>query len=204
MATYKVVAGIGTAVAKFLDLTFQQDSSQPNSSWNGSDLVGKLHFQLVSSSQLETEDSQPLDKVVSLFLHRITLNDHQRGPAQLPSSPTRRSILNLDLHYLITYWGTDPSDEQLVLAWVMQQLQMNPILDRSLLPDDLQVSADETMQITPSNLSLEDIMRIWDAIGPKYRLSLAYNVRAVRIDVDQNAGQPVVGRRYQYESMVEA
>lgn len=195
MANFKIVAGIGTAVAQFLDLTFQQD---PN--WTGSALNGNLHFQLISSSKLEGD---PLDKLVSLFLHRITLNDHMRGPAQLPSVPTRRSVLNLELHYLITYWGTDPSDEQQVLAWVMQQLQQNPILDKALLPAELDMSADETVQITPANLSLEDIMRIWDAIGPKYRLSLAYSVRGVRIDVDQTAGLPVVARRHQYESTVE-
>jgi hypothetical protein len=199
MANYKAVAGVGNAIAKFLELSFQQDPS-----WSGSELQGKLHFRLISSGQLEAEDQQPLDKVVSLFLHRITMNDHLRGPAQLPSQPDKRSVLNLDLHYLITYWGSDPTEEQLVLAWVMQQIQQNPILDGSLLSSDLELTSEETMQIIPASLSLEDIMRIWDAIAPKYRLSLAYTVRPVRIDVAQSAGLPVVASRFQYEFKVQA
>jgi len=43
-----------------------------------------------------------------------------------------------------------------------------------------------------ADLSLEDILRIWDALGPKYRLSVAYLARVVRIDRAITPAPPVV------------
>lgn len=188
MANFRAISAVGSALASYLSLSFQQDTSINS--------LVQCQFKVISSGQLAVEDQQPLDKVLSLFLHRITVDEHSRVPARLPDLPQKRELLSLDLHYLITYWGTSAEDEQLVLAWVMQQLQLNPILEPSLLPADAGWAPDENLQVVRSNLSLEDIMRIWDAIGPKYRLSLAYEVRPVRIDVDQTPGLPVVAKRF--------
>lgn len=188
MANFRAISAVGSALATYLSLSFQQDTAINS--------LVQCQFKVISSGQLAAEDQSPLDKIVSLFLHRITVDEHSRVPARIPDSPQKRALLTLDLHYLITYWGTSAEDEQLVLAWVMQQLQLNPILELSLLPADAGWTADESLQVVRSNLSLEDIMRIWDAIGPKYRLSLGYEVRPVRIDVDQTPGLPVVAKRF--------
>ena len=50
-----------------------------------------------------------------------------------------------------------------------------------------------------ADLSLEDILRIWDALGPKYRLSIAYIARVVRIDRPLTAPGPVVATRFTLE-----
>ncbi len=54
----------------------------------------------------------------------------------------------------------------------------------------------ETVQLVPADLSLEDILRIWDALGPKYRLSISYIARVVRIDRTVATGLPVVATRF--------
>ncbi len=187
MANYRAISAVGSALAKYLSLSFQQETALSN--------VVHCQFKVISSGELAVEEAQPLDKVLSLFLHRITVDEHVRTPARLPDSPDKKGLLSLNLHYLLTYWGTSAEDEQLVLGWVMQQLQLNPILDTSLLPPEAGWGADESLQVVRANLSLEDVMRIWDAIGPKYRLSLAYEVRPVRIDVSQPVGLPVVAKR---------
>jgi hypothetical protein len=55
------------------------------------------------------------------------------------------------------------------------------------------------IQIIPSELAVEDMMRIWDALTPPYRLSVSYVARLVRIDPDVilEAG-PVVATRFGY------
>jgi len=48
----------------------------------------------------------------------------------------------------------------------------------------------------PADLSLEDILRIWDELGPKYRLSVAYIARVVRIDRGITPGPLVLATRF--------
>jgi hypothetical protein len=57
----------------------------------------------------------------------------------------------------------------------------------------------ESIQLVLADLSLEDILRIWDALGPKYRLSIAYVARVVRIDRTAIPASPVVATRFTLE-----
>lgn len=46
------------------------------------------------------------------------------------------------------------------------------------------------------------MMRIWDALESKYRVSVSYVARAVRIDDESHSlGKPVVARRDQYAKL---
>jgi hypothetical protein len=48
------------------------------------------------------------------------------------------------------------------------------------------------------------MMRVWDALDPAYRLSVAYLARVVRIDREPiSAGRPVVATRLDFEPMPE-
>jgi hypothetical protein len=100
------------------------------------------------------------------------------------------------LHYLLTYWGQSAQAEQTILGWTVQQLQSSPILDPSILTSDGGWDPAESVQLAMADLSLEDILRIWDALGPKYRLSLAYLARVVRIDRPATDAPPVVATRF--------
>ena len=58
----------------------------------------------------------------------------------------------------------------------------------------------ESVQITPAELSNENLMRIWDALSPSYRLSTSYVARAVRVDAQPQAeSRPVVSTRFGFE-----
>jgi hypothetical protein len=190
MANYRAISAVGKAISTFLDLSFRADTSISAGT--------QVQFRVISSQDLATEDSQPFDKTLSLFLHRITVDEQVRPHARLLDVPGKKAVLSLDLHYLVTYWGSSADDEQTVLGWVMQTLQSNPILDSSLIDGQSQWGADETLQVVPANLSLEDIMRIWDAIAPKFRLSIAYTARPVRLDVADADGAPVIATRISY------
>ncbi len=194
MADYQAVFAVGDSLVKFL-----QNNYDPA-------VVGfPCTFKLVSSSEIATEDQTKLDKTVSLYLHRMTTNDNFRNASRLHDSPDEQPILFLDLHYLITYWDVSAEGaeaEQKILTWTMQQLQSHPILDASIL--SLSSAAPgwdttEAIQLIPVDLSLEDILRIWDALGPKYRLSISYVARVVRVDRSIVPGMPVVATRFIYQ-----
>ena len=189
MADYTAIYSVGNSLAQYLGNSFPPELKRQHPS---------VKFQLVASSQIAEEDQTNLDQVVTIFLHRITINENFRAATQIQDEPKKRPVLFLDLHYLITYWGTDPQAEQTVLGWTMLQLQSTPILDNSILTPSNIWDPAETVQLVPADLSLEDILRIWDALGPKYRLSVAYIARVVRIDTGITPGPPVVATRFTY------
>jgi hypothetical protein len=191
LADYTAIYSVGNSLAQYLGNSFPAALKT---------LYPSVKFQLVASSQIAEEDQTSLDQVVSVFLHRITIDDNFRSATRIPDDPNKKALLYLNLHYLITYWGTDPQAEQTILGWTMQQLHKAAILDNSILTPASIWEPTESVQIVPADLSLEDILRIWDALGPKYRLSLCYIARVVRIDITRQTGpEPlVIANRFTY------
>ena len=193
MANYDAVFSLGNSLAQHLQNNFPPElrTQFPN-----------VKFQLVSSAQIAAEDQTHLDQVVSIFLHRISTNENFRSATRLLDDPGRQPMLFVDLHYQITFWGTDAQAEQTILAWTMLQLQSTPILDSSVLAPITVWDPTENVQLVPADLSLEDILRVWDALGPKYRLSISYIARAVRIDRVIAPAAPVLATRFTFEQEV--
>jgi hypothetical protein len=110
--------------------------------------------------------------------------------------------LSVALHLLFSVWTETAGDEHTVLAWLMRSLHEHPLLDRSSLGFEGQWGADEVVHLIPEELTTEDLMRIWDALTPSYRMSVSYIARVVRIDPDDPAreGPPVVATRFQVHS----
>lgn len=155
-------------------------------------------FDLVSSGELAGEMSDTTR--LTLFLYRVTVNEHARQ-AQSPAHPNSRPMsLGLDLHFLLTAWAGNALDEHSMLAWAMRQLHLYPILDVSSLSPEAGWGRDEVIQIIPAELSTEDMMRVWDALEPPFRLSVSYIARLVRLDPDEFEGEgpPAVARRFAY------
>lgn len=186
MANFRAVYSVGSSIARFLQDNYPASLNT----------TFPCTFRLVASAEVATEDAHALDQLVSVFLHRITLNEQMRSATRLQDKSNAEPVLFLDLHYLITYWGTSAEAEQTVLIWVMQQLEMFPVLDSSLLSSAAEWTRDDSIQLIPTNLSLEDVLRIWDGLGPKYRLSLSYLARVVRVDQPVEATGPVVATRF--------
>lgn len=154
-------------------------------------------FRVLSSGELK--GNVDFGTTLSLYLYRVLHNEHVRSqPAQGRNSSALP--LSLDLHFLITIWSESAAAEQSICAWVMAELHRHPILDVSSLTEEGGWRSDDIVQIIPAELTTEDLMRIWDALAPDYRLSLSYIARVIRIDaavVDE--ALPVVASRYQYE-----
>jgi hypothetical protein len=195
MADYQAVFAVGDALAKYLGNNYDPAT------------VGfPCTFKLVSSSEIANEDQTKLDKTVSLYLHRITTDEHFRNVTRLQNSPSDQPVLYLDLHYLLSYWDASAEGaeaEQKILIWTMQQLQSHTILDTSVL--SLSSAAPgwdvtDSVQLIPTDLSLQDILEIWDGLGPKYRLTISYQVRVVRIDRVVTPGMPVVATRFAFQN----
>lgn len=187
MANVFAVHSVGSSIATFLRNTYPQQ------------IVGRAlpacSFELTSSGQLAGDIDETTH--ITLYLYRITVNEHSRQTRR-PAAPSGSFVpLGLDLHYLLTAWAANPLDEQVTLAWAIRQLHQYPVLDASSLSPEAGWASDEVIQIIPAELTTEDVMRIWDALDPAYRISVSYVARPVRLDPDQDTEEfrPVVAAR---------
>lgn len=186
MANVRAIHSVGNSIVTFLRNTY------PDTLYG--DAAPACGFELLSSSQLAAEPEDG-DRI-RLLLYRVTMNEHAR---QAPGRGGRADAgaLSVDLHYLLSAWFDTAQDEQIAFAWTLRQLHLNPVLDASSLSPEAGWAGDEVIQLVPAELSNEDLMRIWDAVVPSYRLSACFVARVVRIDpdVDRESFAPVVARR---------
>lgn len=131
---------------------------------------------------------------LNLFLHQVSPNGGWRN-VDLPSrdSRGRRSAsppLALDMHYLLTAYGPQELQAEVLLGYGMQLLHEVPALDRDeiegRLPPPLQPSQlghqVELIKITPEAMSTEELSRLWSALQAHYRPTAAYHVSVVLIE----------------------
>lgn len=190
MANLLAIHSVANSITTFLRNTYPSTiAGQP---------APDCTFDLVSSGELAGEI--PDTTRLTLFLYRVTVNEHARQIPP-PTRPNARPLpLGVDLHFLLTAWAGNALDEHTMLAWAMRQLHLYPILDVSSLSPEAGWSRDEVIQIIPAELSTEDMMRVWDALDPPFRLSVSYIARLVRLDPDEfeDEGLPAVARRFAY------
>lgn len=191
MANVLAIHSVCSSIATFLNNTYPTTT-------NGVTMPA-CDFEVLSSQEMNSAPTE--GSRVSLFLYRATVNEHSRqqrpsrAPHALPAS------LHLDLHILLSAWGPTAFDEHITMAWAMRQLHLHPLLDASSLSPEPGWESDEVIQIVPAELSTEDIMRIWDALEPSYRLSASYIARTVRLDPDSlPEAVPVVASRFTYSA----
>lgn len=189
MANIHAVHSVGNSIATYLRNAY---AAQP-----GRAELPECDFALLSSGEMAgTIDDATR---ISLYLYRVTVNEYTRQSRPDALRLAQQPPLGLDLHYLLTAWGGTAQAEQLPLAWALRQLYLHPVLDASSLAPEAAWGPDEVIQMIPAELSNEDMMRIWDALEPAYRLSVSYIARMVRIDPDSVTGTgPVLATRFGY------
>jgi hypothetical protein len=107
VANFRAVYSVGKAIADYLDQNYPAELKNAGL---------KCTFRPVASAEIATEDTNALDQTLSIFLHRITRNEQLRSPSRLVGRPDEQPTLFLDLHYLLTYWGSSAEAEQTILA----------------------------------------------------------------------------------------
>lgn len=154
------------------------------------------------------------DARVNLFLYRVTENGYlqnQEIPGRGGSSGFGHPPLSLNLHYLVTAYGTtevpvglstlfDDSVAQLVLGSAMRVLHDVPVVTDGIMtqraPSGVPVLHEslreefEQVKISLEPLTLEDVSKVWTALALKFRLSAAYVVNVVQIESRRARGFP--------------
>ena len=144
------------------------------------------------------ESENPASAKLSIYLYSIEVDPQLRNQHPLPVGSTGlvRPPLALRLHYLVTPLRTGEDLNHLILGRVMQALHDKPVIDTigGAPMDDSRGGGNAAMRLSLQPMRLEDIARIWHAMGSDYRLSVAYEMRTVMVDsaLDPDSADRVV------------
>lgn len=184
--------------------------------------IGSFSVTALPPDRISTGQNEP--NQLNLFLYQVTPNLGWRNVG-LPSRDGNgvrltNAPLALDLHYLLTAYGAQDLNAEVLLGYSMQLLHETPVLSRAQLrtvlgapsPVNGTISplpsifgaltaidlADqiELIKISPVFLTTEELSKIWTAMQARYRPSMAYMASVVLIQAD-NLGQaalPVLKR----------
>jgi hypothetical protein len=157
---------------------------------------------------------------LNLFMYQATPNAALRN-LDLPvrdaaGERVSNAPLALDLHYLLSAYGTKDLHAEILLGYAMQLLHETPQLARDALRNALATATAESglpahlrpvgaselaeqmelVKLTPQALSGEELARLWSAFGAKYRPTAAYTASVVLIErrARVRAARPVLAR----------
>ena len=142
---------------------------------------------------------------LNIFLHQVTphVTLTLSGDGRSPRVPA----LAVELHYLITAYGAQDYQSEILLGHAIDILHECASLDRDRIRASLAAlttTADrrvvapavatlansdlpdrvDSVQITPEFLSVEDISKLWSALQARFRPSITYKVTAVPITAE--------------------
>ena len=146
---------------------------------------------------------------VDVFLYEVTTNAYLSNNEDIPARRPRETgdhvsrpdipLAALDLHYLLTFNGNDNTLEPQRLAGsVVSDLASRPILGRaeiqrsvdsrpSYLGGTVLPRVSEPVVVTPLNLNLEEMSRLWSVLMHEpYSLTLQYAVTVVMFRADED------------------
>lgn len=139
------------------------------------------------------------DSLVTVWPYRVAVNEHLRNREFTLATRQLNRPLSLDVHLLVTVWSANVHDELMLFAWTLRELQRLPVLDASVLRSvDAQLRPDELIQLMPQDLGLDEQLKLWEALSPKYRLSMPYVARVVQLDDLSDEARPVVAQRLRH------
>lgn len=172
MADFRAVSATCEAVIALLRKSYRPE-----------DFNNELELRVFTSRDF----ASPMANGVSLFLYRIFPNGVHRTPAGRIGNDGRRrlSSLPVDLHFLLTVWGREASLQHTVAGWMMRTLEDTPILPSGVInaitPGVFR--SDETVELSLTELSNEDLLRLWEVLGlGVYQLSVPYVARVLHLE----------------------
>jgi hypothetical protein len=175
-----------------------------------------------------------VENQVNLFMHQVTHNAAWRNNdlAQMSSDGTRRLSnppLALNLHYLLTAYGSDAWQAEALLGYAVMMLHEAPTLTRQdirtafqtlvgppaiyplnpltpLLNDIGLADQIEMIKITPETMGREEMAWLWTALKADYRPTFAFLVSVVLMQPTEPANQalPVLRRVFGAQPMLAA
>ena len=134
MANLLAIHSIGESLVSYFGHAYQAlPREQKDELLSGSDPV----FSLLSSKEMgggpTSTDPTTSRPALTLYLYRVTMNEHLRNQPYTGGSSDEPPPLALDLHYLLTAYGAEELHAEILLGYGMQLLHETPVLTRDAI-----------------------------------------------------------------------
>lgn len=176
---------------------------------------GTVTVTALAPDRIKTGDEESAQ--LNLFLYHIAPNPGWRNVGQPSRSEHGERLTNpplaLDLYYLLTAYGSQDFEAEILLGYATQLLHETPVLTRDAIRKALAppspvgggilapavgalVASDladqvELIKISPQPMTTEEISKLWMAFQAKYRPSVAYHASVVLIESKYPARSPL-------------
>jgi hypothetical protein len=162
--------------------------------------------QLLGSAQL---NGTIANNTLVLYLYRISIDPTMVGGylRTKPGAGARTPEISVMLHFLMFTIADTAVNEISLMGWGFQQLATTPMIgaDRLAAQAIVRLPAgappivwedNDTVQVATEELTREELMRIWDTLPLKYRLTVPFVARVLRLTLapDMRQYTPVVDR----------
>jgi len=170
---------------------------------------GPVTVTALSPGQIKPNDEGVISRQLNLFLYHVEPNTGWSNVG-LPSRDARGNRvtnppLALDLYYLLTAYGKEDFEAEILLGYAMQRFHETPVLTRdairtalaqpnepvsgaAILPSALGALAAsdlaeqvEQVKLTQHPLNVEEASKLWAAFQTNYRPSVAYHISVVLV-----------------------
>ena len=182
--------------------------------------IGSFSVTATPPDRISTGATEP--NQLNVFLYQVTSNVGWRNELLPARAANGARISNpplaIDLHYLLSAYGSQDLNAEVLLGYAMQLLHETPVftrnqlrtvlgapspIDGSILPSPFgSLSAAalaeqvEMLKITPVFLTSEELSKLWTAMQARYRPSMAYlvSVLLIQSDAPARSAPPVLKR----------
>jgi hypothetical protein len=185
MTDFAGIAIAGATLQRFLQMSF--NDRQPLAGDDTSVIVARAED--LDPANFSGFVSRP---ALTVHVYRVDLDPSVRSAwATSAVGGGRRPALAVQMHFLITPWGSNADEEHRIIGRAMQAIEETPILSGPLLAGE-GWEPDETLQIVMEDLDTHALLRIFDSLPISYRLSTPYLARVLRLSGRPIDGPPVV------------
>jgi hypothetical protein len=170
MSDYTVIREVSKTLRDILWAAFSTDATINN--------IVAVEDAIVFDNPNKT--AQQSTNRLSLWLYQVVENEHaknQTPPLNAQGNAQKRPPLALNLCYLVTPFGPTGEADLLILGKTMQTLYDSAIFSVKNAAGPIA----EDLRIVLSQLTIEELGRIWESLQEPYRLSVCYQVRFVNI-----------------------
>jgi Pvc16 N-terminal domain len=176
MAGHRALAAAGRSIVDLLNCRFEEQfPSRPRPT---AVLAGTADFDRVNSSPV----SVIRFPAVSVSFSPFCVNHETRPGWSAVSSVDGVSRTPLRMHFLVAAWDTFVESELELLGLAVQTLERDSILTGPMLHPSGEWQHGDAVQVVSDDLPLDSMSEAFEALTTKYRLSLPYVARVIRID----------------------
>jgi hypothetical protein len=187
VAGFKALAAVGRSIVDLLNRRFEE-LLPPAPKPLKAVLAGTVDFDQVNANPAAVIQYP----AISVYCYRITVDSATRPGWSSVAYADHIPHLPLRMHLLIAAWDSAVESELEYLGLTAQILEAEPILTGPLLHTSGDWLPGDAIQVVCDDLALDSMSEAFEALTTKYRLSLPYLARVIRLDAKQESdGEPV-------------